>query len=212
MHELTIATGAVTDTTGYRDFDDALRALRSHVIAHDLYLHTEEHHPSASAAFTLVDLDEAARKRRIVGTATITQAADKTVVGPHYSAAAALHWTAEHTTTWLHGSDTDPGVRYPLAVLTTARAEARTWSTVGTLYREAARLSDAASPDVPRPEAHLVERLRDSAAAAARAHTVTTPAELADAVTAHLTPDISPAQAATLIWYYALILWGSSAP
>lgn len=41
MHELTIATDDTTNTTPYNDFDDAFRALMSHVIAEDLYLHAK---------------------------------------------------------------------------------------------------------------------------------------------------------------------------
>lgn len=103
-------------------------------------------------------------------------------------------------------------MRYPLTVLTAARAEARNWLAAGIIYPEVARLSDAASNDVPRPTQHTFERLRDSAAAAGRNKTITTPAELAAAVEAQLTPDITPEQTAALIWYYALILWGVTAP
>ncbi|GAB4987786.1 hypothetical protein MAHJHV58_47320 [Mycobacterium avium subsp. hominissuis] len=212
MHELTIATDDTTNTTPYNDFDDAFRALMSHVIAEDLYLHAKWPTPRTTTAFKLVHLDEAARQSRIVGTATIAPSTGKPVVAPYYSAAAALRWTVENTSTWKFGCETDPGARYPLAVLTAARAEACNWFTAGNIYPEAASLSDAGSPDVPRPSQHTFERLRDNAISAARNRTITTPAELADAVAAQLTPDITPEQTAALIWYYALILWGVSAP
>ncbi|KMO69843.1 hypothetical protein [Mycolicibacterium chlorophenolicum] len=212
MHELTIATDDTTNTTPYNDFDDAFRALMSHVIAHDLYLHAKWPTPRTATAFTLVHLDEAARQSRIIGTATIAPTAGKPVVAPYYSATAALRWTAQHTSTYEFGCDTDPGGRYPLAVLTAARAEARNSFTAGNIYPEAASLSDAGSPDVPRPTQHTFERLRDNAIHAARNRTITTPAELAAAVAAQLTPDTTAEQTAALIWYYALILWAASAP
>lgn len=211
MHELTIATDDTTTTTPHNDFDDAFRALMSHVIAQDLHLHAKWPTPRTTTAFKLVSLDEVARESRIIGTATIAPAAGKPVVAPYYSAVAALRWTADNTSTWEFGSDTDPGVRYPLTVLTAARAEARNWFAAGNIYPEAASLSDAGTTDVPRPTQHTFERLRDSAAAAATNKTITTPAELADAVNAQLTPDITPQQTAALIWYYALILWAVTA-
>lgn len=212
MHELTIDTDDTTNTTAYNDFADAFRALMSHVIAWDLYLHAKWPTPRTTTAFKLVTLDEVARESRIIGTATIAPAAGKPIVAPYYSAVAALRWTADHASTWEFGCDADPGVRYPLAVLTAARAEARGWCTAGNVYPEAAGLSDAGTTDVSRPTQHTFERLRDSATAAGRDRTITTAAELAAAVDAQLTPDITPEQTAALIWYYALILWGVTAP
>ena len=102
-------------------------------------------------------------------------------------------------------------MRYPLAVLTAARAEARYCFTAGTIYHEAADLSDVGTTDVPRPRQTTFEILRDSAVTASRNGSITTAAELAAAVQTQLTPDITPHRPAALIWYYALILWGVTA-
>lgn len=211
MHELTIATDDTTNTTPYNDFDDAFRALMSHVIAQDLYLHAKWPTPRTTTAFKLVSLDEVARESRIIGTATIAPAPGKPVVSPYYSAVAALRWTADHASTWEFGCDTDAGVRYPLAVLTAARAEARNWFTAGTIYNEAAELSDVGIAEVPRPRQNTFEMLRDSAMSAGRNGRITNATELAAAVQTQLTADITPQQTAALIWYYALILWGVTA-
>jgi hypothetical protein len=211
MHQLTIATDTATSTTGHDDFADAHRALMSHVIAADLYLHASWPAPCTAATFKLLRLDQADSQPRITGTATIEPAPAKPVIGPYYSAEAALRWTTDHTATWRHGCDADPGVRYPLAVLTAARAEARYLFTAGTIYHEAASLSDVGTTDVPRPRQTTLEILRGSAINAGRHASITNAAELAAAVQAQLTADITPQQTAALIWYYALILWGVTA-
>jgi hypothetical protein len=208
MHQLTIATDTATSTTPHDDFADAHRALISHVIAQDLYLHASWPTPRTAVTFKLVSLDPAGRQPHITGTATIEPAPAKPVMGPYYSAEAALRWIADRTATWRHGCDTDPGVRHPLAVLTAAHAEARYTFTAGTIYNEAADLADVAITDVPRPRQNTFEILRDSAITAGRNGSITTAAELADAVQAQLTADITAHQTAALIWYYALILWG----
>lgn len=211
MHELTIATADTTNTVPYNDFDEAFNALMVHVIAQDLYLHAKWPTPRTTTAFKLVSLDELAGKTHIIGTATIALSAGKTVVAPYYSAVAAQRWISENTTTWETGCDTDPGSRYPRAVLTAARAEARGWFAAGMIYPEAASLSDAGATDVPRPTQHVFERLRDSATRAGRNATITTLAELADAVVEQLHPYVTDEQTAALIWYYALIHWGVTA-
>jgi hypothetical protein len=213
MYDLTIITPTDVNTTAHNDFPDAHQALMSHVIAQDLYLHAKWPAPRDSPSFKLLCLDEGAHEPRVVAIATIAPAPAKPVIGPYYSAHDALRWTADHTATWRHGCDTDPGVRYPLAVLTAARAEARrSFVTAGMIFSEVAALSDAGTADVTRPSQHTFERLRDSAIAAGRNATITNAAELAAAVQAHLTPEITPVQTAALIWYYALILWGVTAP
>ena len=102
-------------------------------------------------------------------------------------------------------------MRYPLAVLTAARAEARYSFTAGTIYNEAADLADVGIADVPPPRQNTFEILRESAITAGRNGSITTAAELAAAVQAQLTADLTPQQTAALIWYYALILWGVTA-
>jgi hypothetical protein len=212
MYELTITTPTDVDTTPYNDFPDAHQALMSHVIAKDLYMHAKWPAPRDSPSFKLLSLDDGAREPRVVAYASIAPAAAKPVIAPYYSAQDALRWTSDHNATWRHWSDNDPGVLYPVAVLTTARAEARRSFTAGVIFPEAADLSDAGTTDVPRPSQHTFELLRDSAITAGRNGTVTNAAELVAAVDIQLTADITPLQTAALIWYYALILWGVTAP
>jgi hypothetical protein len=211
VYELTITTAEAAKTTDHDDFPDAHQALMSHVIAEDLYLHATEQGTRECPRFTLLQMPDDDRGTRIVGTATIATAAGKPVVGNYYSAHAALRWTADHTATWRHGCDTDPGVRYPVAVLTAARAEARYCFRAGTIFHEAAALSDAGNAEVPRPSQHLLEQLRHSAATAGRAQTPITAAELAAAVETELLQNTTAEQTAALIWFYALILWGVTA-
>ena len=208
MYELTITTDKAATTTNHRDFPTAHQALMSHVVAEDLYLHATERTTRECPSFTLLHLADEDRGTQIVGTATITANSGKAVVNSYYSAHAAMRWTAEHTATWRHGCDTDPGVRYPIAVLTAARAEAHYWFRAGTIYHEAATLSDAGNAEVPRPSQHVFEQIRHSAVTAGQAQSITTAAELAAAVDTELPADITTDQTAALVWYYALILWG----
>ena len=211
MYELTITTAEVAKITDHDDFPDAHQALMSHVIAEDLYLHATEQGTRECPRFTLLQMPDNDRGTRIVGTATIATASGKPVVGSYYSAQAALRWTTDHTATWRHSCDSDPGVRYPMAVLTAARAEARFCFRAGTIFHEAAALSDAGNAEVPRPSQHLLEQLRHSAVTAAHAQTPITAAELAAAVETELPQNITAEQTAALIWFYALILWGVTA-
>ena len=211
MHDLTITTDTAHNTTPYNDFDDAHRALMSHVIAEDLYLHAQWPTARTVTAFDLVRLDAERGKTRIAGTATIAPAAGKTVVGHYYSACQAQTWISDHVVIWEHGRDDEPGVSYPRAVLSAAQAEAYGHVKAGMIFAETAALCDAANADMPRPSHHTFERLRDSARAAGHNNTTLTAAALADAVTGQLTPDITAEQTAALIWYYALIMWGATA-
>jgi hypothetical protein len=179
---------------------------------HELTNHIDTTPNTTAHRNTAFTLEKPKTHLPVIGTATVDHTAGKPVVTPYYSAVAAMRWTADRTSTWQFGSDTDPGVRYPLAVLTAARAEARYWLAAGTVYPEAANLSDAGTSDVVRPRPHTLERVRDNAIHSARAGTITAPAQLAAAVDLQLTPDITAEQTAAIIWYYALILWGASAP
>jgi hypothetical protein len=214
MHDLTITTDTTTSSVPYNDFEDAHRALMCHAIGEDLYLQADWQKPRHVTTFKLLSLDADDRNPRITGTATIAPTNGKPVVAPYFSATDAMRWVTDHTSTWECSCDTDPGVRYPMAVLTTARAEARCWFAAGAVFPEAANMSDAGSSDVPRPTQHTFERLRDSARSTANAGATIatiTPAQLAATVELQLTPDITPEQTAALIWYYALILWGVTA-
>jgi hypothetical protein len=212
MYQLTIARGEGTTTTPHGDFEDAHRMLMSRVIAEDLYLHADWSNRHPATTFKLVKLDEATRRPHVVGTATIDTASAKPVVAPFQSAQAALRWISDHTATWLHGCDTDPGVRYPLAVLTAARAEARGWFRAGIIYPEAARLCDNGNADVPRPRQTTYEVLRHYAIGAGHLGQPLTPGGLAAEVQCHLTAETTPQQTAALSWWTALLMWGVNAP
>jgi hypothetical protein len=83
---------------------------------------------------------------------TITELPDPglPVAAPYFAACDAQRWVCEHADKWLHGSATDPGYHYPMAVLTMAHGETHCFLYAGTLLPEAARLADLgdlASPD-----------------------------------------------------------------
>ncbi len=211
MYELTIDVENDVHTTAFDDFPEAHQALMSQIVAQDLYLHPRRPATPNAPSFTLLRLEEGeTRGPRVIGSATIEPTAAKPVIRQQKSAEDALRWTAEHTATWRHGSDTDRGVRYPLAVLAAARAEARYGVTAGHIFTEAARLSDA-SPDTPRPPQHSFERMRARAVAAARNSTITTGADLVESMKAEPDENFTAEQTAALIWYFALILWGAPA-
>jgi hypothetical protein len=215
VHQLTIdhhnEPVAITD---HPDFDAAHRALLKYVVGADYYLRPVQ----TTAAHTryqllrLADLDDPTPTRhpRIAGSATITQLSDAELpVSAHYFAAChAQRWIADHAGTWLHGSDTDPGYRYPTAVLTMAHGEARCHLRAGTLLPEAAPL--AGVQGCASPDRAALEALRRNAISSA-----SNPDE--PATIAHVAQQLLPAgtgdhQRAALIWYYTLIRWGAGTP
>lgn len=212
MHQLTIDLGDTKRTAPYDDFEAAHRMLMSHVVAEDLYLHTDWSTPQPGTTFTLLKVEQDCTRPRVVGTATIAPAPAKPVEAPYYCAQQALRWIADHKAVWMVGADNDPGVRYPLAVLTGARAEARGWFSAGAIYSEAATLAGVDIDEVPRPRQVTLEVLRDHAIAAGRADQPLNAAELATEVQRHLTADVTPQQTAALIWWAALLTWGVNAP
>jgi hypothetical protein len=215
MHQLTIDHNAKSvSISDHPDFTDAHRALMSYVIGADYYLRQL---PSADphTSYELVQLaddDDPAhlRRPRITGRAVIAELSHTAtpVSSPYYTACDAQRWINDHNATWLHGSDTDPGHRYPMTLLTMARAEAHYTLRAGVLLPEAARL--AGVEDSPVPAQTTIEALRHNAISnAERAHTA---AEVAVAVQQMLPAAVTDQQTAALIWYYALILWGASTP
>jgi hypothetical protein len=212
MHQLTIDLGDTKRTVPYDDFEAAHRMLMSHVVAEDLYLHTDWSSPQPGTTFKLLKVDQDCTRPRVVGTATIALAPAKPVDAPYYSAQEALRWIADHEAVWMFGADNDPGVRYPLAVLTAARAEARGWFSAGAIYTEAASLAGVDIDEVPRPRQVTLEVLRDHAIAAGRREHPLNAADLATEVQRHLTADVTPQQTAALIWWAALLIWGVNAP
>ena len=212
MHQLTIELDDTTSTTPYNDFETAHQQLLSHVIAKDLYLHVDSDDRETGTTFQLVRVTERTTRPRIVGTARIEPAPATPVADPYYSAHAALCWIADRDTIWLHGCDTDSGARYPLAVLTAARAEARRWVAAGTIYDEAAELAGVDNDQVPRPHHATLAILRDEIVTDAALRAEPLPAAgLAAEVQRLLPANTTPHQTAALIWWSALLMWGATA-
>ncbi|MBY0289725.1 MAG: hypothetical protein K2X52_21685 [Mycobacteriaceae bacterium] len=211
MYHLSIDhQGRAITTTDHPDRDDAHRSLLNYVIGADYYLRPvcTDADTTRYELLALADPDSRAARPHHTGHATIAPAHDDaSVTSTYYAAVAAQRWIADHHLKWEHGSDTDPGSRYPLAVLTAAQAEGRCWFTAGALWREAAQLAGvelAAAPDQ-----HLLETLRHNAIAQAGADL--SAAQLASAVHAALPAHISAAHASALTWWYVLLSWGITA-
>lgn len=215
MHQLTIdhgtQPGCVSD---HADFTDAHQALLKYVVRADYYLravHTSDAHTSYEL-LRLADLDDPrpCREPRVAGVATIEVMSDNElpVAAPYFVACDAQTWLDDHAAKWLHGSSTDPGYHYPMAVLTMARGEARFYLPAGVLLTEAAAL--AGVDNTVRPDQTLVEAVRHNAVRNTVA--LDDPAAIADAVQALLPAETTKHQTAALIWYYALLRWGASAP
>jgi hypothetical protein len=213
MHQLTIDRSAKSvSTSEHPDFSDAHRALMTYIIGADYYLR-QVPNTDPDTSYELVQLaddDDPAhlRRPRITGRAVIAKLSHTAipVSSPYYTACDAQRWISDHKATWLYGSDTDPGHRYPMTMLTMASAEAHYTLRAGVLLPEAARL--AGVDDSPAPEQSTVEALRHNAIGNAdRTHT---PAELAAAVQQMLPAAVTDQQTAALVWYYALIQWGAT--
>jgi hypothetical protein len=215
MHQLTIdADNASVTITDHPHFDDAHRALLKYVVSADYYLRPVQTTASdiTYQLLRLADLDDPkpARDPRITGTATITQLHDTELpVSARYFAACDAHRPiADHASTWRHGSATDPGYRYPMAVLSMAHGEARCLVRAGTLLPEAARLAGAEHPGSPDPAA--LEALRHNAIS--NRITSDDPTAVVDAVGQLGPAGTGDHQTAALIWYYALIRWAAHTP
>jgi hypothetical protein len=207
MYQLTIDTPHAVSVTDHPDRDDAHGQLMRRVVAGDYYLRTIQA-GRAHTTYELLTVDDHRRRPHSTGHAIIEELTGERALPvdtPELAAAAARRWIAHHQPTWDHGSDSDPGTGYPLAILTAARAEARCWFTAGLLLPEAASLADVAP--IPRPSQRLLEALRHNATAdpAHHAH------DLADVVGTQLENRTDAATLATLIWWYALLSWGASA-
>lgn len=217
MYQLRIddAGTNTNNVTVHPNYDSAHRSLIDYVIGADYYLHRI---PTTTPAtrYELLDLGDAAdqdapaaSQPRSTGCAVIDQLPDTAADAdtPYCAAVAAQRWITDHRQLWSHGADTDPGARYPLAVLTAARAEARCWFCAGTLLREAAQLAGVEPP--PHPDQPTLDTLRHTAI---QHRSTTTAAELAAAVQETLPLGMPPAHTAALIWWFALLAWGVNAP
>ena len=215
MHQLTIDHHHQTPyVSAYPSFDAAHRALLRYVVDADYYLRPVPISGVHSRYQLLGPVDPAGSKRtrdpRVTGVATIAEIPDTRVPRPAagFAARDAQRWISDHTATWLHGCATDPGYHYPMAVLTLARGEARRYLYAGTLLPEAAHLAGLDEP--AHLDRSIVDMLRHNAIQDDGAHR--SPVALAAAVTRLLPADTDDDHTAALIWYYALLRWGASAP
>ena len=215
MHQLTIDHDSQPVTiTAHPSFDDAQRALLKYVVGADYYLRPVQT-TAARTSYQLLRLadpddPEAARDPRSTGAATIEELPDTElpVSATYFAACDAQRWIADHAGTWLHGSATDPGYHYPMAVLTMAHGEARCLLRAGTLLPEAARLAGA--DDLACPDQAALEALRHTAISSHSSRD--DPVGIADAVAPLAPAGTGDHQRAALIWYYTLIRWGAGAP
>lgn len=215
MHQLTInhdtQPGTVSD---HLDSTAAHQALLKYAVGADYYLrpvpNTAAH--TSYELLRLTDLDDfrPSREPQVAGIATIEVISDNepAVPAPYFVACDAQAWISDHASKWSYGSDADPGYHYPIAVLTMARGEARFYLRAGALLTEAASLAGA--DGTATPDQATVEALRHNAIDNRVAPD--NPAAITAAVHRLLPAETTPAQTATLIWYYALLLWGVNAP
>jgi hypothetical protein len=218
MHQLTIdhdaQPGSVSD---HADFTDAHQALLKYVVGADYYLRPVQNSTAHTSyeLLRLADLEDPrpCREPQVAGVATIEVISESElpVAAPYFVACDAQTWITDHASKWLHGSSTDPGYHYPMSVLTIARGEAHFYLRAGALLSEAASLAGA--DKAIRPAQATVETLRRNAVqSSGHLDTPDTPAAIAAAVQQHQPEGTTKGQTAMLIWYYALLLWGVSAP
>jgi hypothetical protein len=209
MYQLTVDAADTVTVTDHLDRDDAHGQLMRRAVTGDYYLRTVQTTP-AHATYELLHLAEGRRQPRSAGHAIIERvdAADGLlpVDPPERAADAARLWIAHHQLKWAHGADTDPDDGYPTAILSAARAEARCWFHAGLLLPEAARLAHV--DPIPRPGQQRLEALRRNAISAP-AHR---DERLAAIVAAQLGGPSSAPTLVALIWWYALLSWGATAP
>jgi hypothetical protein len=216
MYLLTIDHNSrAVSMSDHPDFDDAHTTLLQYVVGADYYLkplQSTRPHTSYELVQLLDDDTEAPQRRRpprTAGHAVIEHHAEpvKLADSPYYAAVAAQRWITDHSPLWAHGADTDPGARYPGAVLTAARAEGRCWYGAGTLIREAAQL--AGVEPIAHPDQATLEALRHTAITAS-SRPALTPAAVAATVQERLPAHTTAADTAALIWWYTLIAWAVS--
>jgi hypothetical protein len=209
MHQLTIDTTTVT-VTDHDGPDDARAALLNYAVAGDYYLRSVQT-TAAHASYELLRLDdevEPGHRRhepRIAGTATIEELAGSPppAGAPYFAACEAQRWISDAEHIRQHRSPANP---YSAAVLTIARGAARGHLRCGSVASEAAAL--AGNTDNSRPDPATLEALRHNAIASN--DLPATPVAIAAAVQQHLPAGTNERQTATLVWYYALILWGAA--
>jgi hypothetical protein len=210
MHQLTIDTTALT-VTEHDGPDAAHAALLAYAVKGDYYLRAL---PTVDqeTRYQLLILDDTApvgprpRQPRVAGTAVIDglPASTEPGSGPYFAACEAPRWIRDAAANRDRHKLSNP---YPDAVLTIAQGAARGRMHHDLLACESAAL--AAHADAARPDPTTLEALRHNAITAPTADV--NPAQLAAAVQQHLSPGCCERTSATLVWFYALILWGAHA-
>ncbi len=165
MYALTINTTTDILTSSHRHAADAHRALLTYAVAADLYLQASNPAAETASTFALLRLTEQphAHAPQRVGTATISPQPTKTANTQQSSVQHAWHGTTQDTITGRHRAATDPRMGHPMALPTTARAEATRLLTADTINPKAPLLSSADATDQPRPRLTLFATLQDHA-------------------------------------------------
>lgn len=203
MHRLTIDTTTVT-VTEHNGPAAARAALHRYIVDGDYYLRPV-HTADGRCRYDLLRLDddpETAQPPRgphVAGTATIQESSTAAM----YSAACEAHRWIDDATQSDGGGQLSGS--YPEAVLVMAHDAATGRMPYDMLARDSAALADTI--DTARADPAILEALRHNAISTDTADIY--PAELAAAVQHHLPAGTSESSAKTLIWFYALCLWGA---
>jgi hypothetical protein len=210
MHQLIIDDTTGVTVTDHDGPEAARAALHSYAVTGDYYLHPVQT-TAGHTSYELVRLDDEVDpgcgryEPRVAGTATIEDVAGNPPrTAPYFAACEAQRWISDAERARQRRSPADP---YPAAVLSIARGAAHGHLRCGSVASEAAAL--AGNTDNSRPDPATLETLRHNAITTH--DRPATPAAIAGAVQQHLPAGTSESHTATLVWYYALILWGAAA-
>jgi len=203
MHQLTIDTTAVV-VTEHDNLGEARAALHRYLVDGDYYLRPASAE-DGRYRYDLLRLDDdsdTTRSRRgpsVCGTATIKEIS----VAATYSVACEAQRGIQDAAR-IEGRCQLSG-SCPDAVRSMARDAATGPIPSDMLARESAAL--AATADTARPDHAILEPLWHDAITGDAASVY--PAQLAAAVQHHLPAGVSERSAKTMVWFYALCLWGA---
>lgn len=205
MHQLTIAAQTGATTTTHHDYDDASRALLTHVKRSDTYLRPliapKPAAPVQRACFELISLDGMRGRPNIAATAFIEPlvvTASGTAVTAYYAAAATLHWISDqhHATAAARGEK-----RCSHPALDAADAVVQSPLMARALWCEAAVLAEL--PEAPALPASVLCDLHHTIVS--RGYRPASAAALAAAVQRQLNTAATPEQVAVATWWAALV-------
>lgn len=205
MHQLTITADTGATTTTHHDYDDANRALLTHVKRSDTYLRTIAPPTAGRAAFELLRLSDTGTRPSVTGAAFIEPLVTTSVarnITPYYVAAAALQWIADQQATTPASPSPARSAGDTHAALSAARAALRSTVLAGSLWDEATALADLTT--TPAPSLRVFDSLRHIVGLGLRP---ASPAALAAAVQRHADATVTPEQVTGLIWWTALLTW-----